>query len=490
MPIGAHPRFTFFVQFVFFSQYTYTMETSGGLDLGSVVVGLTLGIGLTYLWFRNHISSGDLQGKYILLTDHHVVAQQLSGLREQHQELLSCEKSLRGEVGRYKEDFKRLHEDIHQHRTSFERERSEHAATRDALTRVNSKYESVTQRLEQQKLDFEKLHQHARDEFANLSHRLLKQSSGELREVHGEALKHLLDPVKLKLQEFHLSVERKFSDEGKDKAALRTQIEQLTTLNQDLSREARQLTQALKGDSKKQGDWGELQLERLLEAAGLHAGTHFDTQSNFKNEAGENQRPDCIIKLPGDRCLVVDAKVSLTAYERYCASESDEDGKLHLGLHIKSMREHIKGLSAKRYQEIYQINTPDYVLMFVPLEPAFIAAVRERNELFTDALNAKIVLVCPSTLLATMRTVAYIWQQDNQRANAEEIAAIGAKLYDKFAGFVDDMEAIGSQLDKARHSYDSAMNKLSRSPKQSTTLLAQANQLRELGVSGKKVIGE
>ncbi len=154
------------------------------------------------------------------------------------------------------------------------------------------------------------------------------------------------------------------------------------------------------------------------------------------------------------------------------------------------MREHIKGLSAKRYQEIYQINTPDYVLMFVPLEPAFIAAVRERNELFTDALNAKIVLVCPSTLLATMRTVAYIWQQDNQRANAEEIAAIGAKLYDKFAGFVDDMEAIGSQLDKARHSYDSAMNKLSRSPKQSTTLLAQANQLRELGVSGKKVIGE
>ena len=360
-----------------------------------------------------------------------------------------------------------------------------HTAER-TVTACKVELQHSRQRLEEQLRHFEELRAQSREEFANVSSRLLRENGDALRAEHQRSLRTLLDPVRTKLTEFQQQVDHKFSEESKDKASLKAQIEQLTALNQSLSQEARQLTLALKGDNKMQGDWGELQLERLLEAAGLRANTHYSTQGSFRTPEGRQQRPDCIVHLPGERCIIVDSKVSLTAYERYCATDDEREAGVALGAHVTSIRQHIRGLSAKRYPELYQINCPDYVLMFVPLEPAFIAAVRERPQLFTEALEAKVVLVSPSTLLATMRTVAYIWQQDDQRENAQKIAEVGRKLYDKFVGFVEDMDGVGVQLDRARDTYAQAMNKLSRSPKRGTTLLARAQELKSLGVASAR----
>lgn len=357
---------------------------------------------------------------------------------------------------------------------------------RDEAATAQAELTHLEARLVAQQAEFERLRTQSRDEFANVSSQLLRRSGEALREDHARALRGLLDPVRVKLHEFQEQVDRKFADETRDKAALRAQIEQLTQLNQTLSGEAAALTAALKGDSKAQGDWGELQLEGLLEAAGLSAGVHFDTQATFRSEAGRQQRPDCIVRLPGERCLVVDSKVSLTAFERFCGSDTEADAQRELRAHVASLRAHVRQLGAKAYQKLGALACPDYVLLFVPVEPAFVAAAREAPTLFTEALSVNVVIVSPSTLLATLRTVAYIWRQDDQQTNAAEIAEVGRKLYDKFAGFVDDMNAVGEQLERARGSYDRAMDKLSRSPKRATTLVARAEELRRLGVPTTK----
>ncbi len=428
---------------------------------GTCLASAVLGALLVWIWKRGHASPASIAMLQADLAGANVQADQLSANLDES-----------------KQAQHKLEQQLVQARQQRE------AASNQALE-LTSELKHLRHQLNQQVDTFNLLREQTREEFANISSKLLTQNSEQLRAAHSRSLQTMLEPLRVKLHEFQEQVDRKFSDESKDKASLKTQIAHLTELNQDLSKEARQLTQALKGDSKVQGDWGELQLERLLEAAGLQSSTHFDTQTSFRNAQGQQQRPDCIVHLPQQRCIVVDSKVSLTAYERFCGSDNDP---MHLAEHVKSLRTHIKSLSAKRYQDLYQVNSPDYVLLFVPLEPAFIAAVRERPSLFTEALAANVVLVCPSTLLATMRTVAVIWQQEDQRENALKIAEVGKKLYEKFVGFVDDMNAVGQQLDRAKDSYDAAMNKLSRSPKQSTTLLARAQELTALGVASDKKI--
>jgi len=454
--------------------------------LGGLLIGLLIGALLVWLWVREWVSPQELQQAFIDRAQFDTLGLELSTAK---QGLKTLEAELAGanvQADLLAQQTETLQKDI-----SLAQEKIQHAqrAEQSALSikaTLQAELQHAQLRLDQQQSDFKRLHEQSREEFANLSTKLLQSSGTALREEHTRSLKTLLDPVRTKLLEFQEQVDRKFTEESKDKAALKVQIEHLTALNQDLSREAKQLTQALKGDSKTQGDWGELQLERLLEAAGLQAGTHFSTQGSFKNESGRQQRPDCLIHLPGERCLVVDSKVSLTAYERFCGSELEEDQARHLRDHVLSLRAHVKQLSAKRYHELYQINCPDYVLLFVPLEPAFILAAKQYPKLFTDALAANVVLVSPSTLLATMRTVSYIWQQEDQRENALQIAEVGRKLYDKFVGFVEDMNGIGQQLDRAQESYSKAMNKLSRSPKQATTLISHARELKALGVSTSK----
>jgi DNA recombination protein RmuC len=253
-----------------------------------------------------------------------------------------------------------------------------------------------------------------------------------------------------------------------------------------LSADASQLANALKGDSKMQGDWGEYRLEMLLERAGLTRDVHFETQQNFKDFDGKDKRPDFIIRLPEDKQLIIDSKVSLTAYEAYYNAENDKERNNYLKAHIASIRKHLKDLNSKKYEQLYQINTPDYLIMFVPIEPAFAVAVQEDSNLFLEALDKNIVLVTTSTLLATMRTVAYIWKQENQKSNVLEIAKQSGLLYDKFCLFVEDLQEIGKKLTHAQVAYEGAMNKLTESKKFGDTLVGRAERIKELGANASK----
>jgi DNA recombination protein RmuC len=257
-------------------------------------------------------------------------------------------------------------------------------------------------------------------------------------------------------------------------------------MNLQLSQDAHNLTNALKGQSKVQGDWGEFQLEVLLEKAGLQRGVHFIVQSSFRDDEGSLKRPDFIIHLPDDKHLIVDSKVSLTAFERYYNDPDTGQKDKHLKAHIDSIRAHVEDLSNKNYQSLSGIHSPDYLLMFIPLDAALTTATHADPKLFTDALDRNIVLVTSGSLLATMRTVSHLWRQEKQSKSVQEIARQSGLLYDKFVAFVEDLRSIGTRLDQARQSYDDAMNKLSSASRPGDTLIGKAERIRELGAKNTK----
>ena len=321
------------------------------------------------------------------------------------------------------------------------------------------------------------------EQFKNLANDILEEKSRRFTEQNQNELGALLEPLKLRLAEFQRKVEEAYVNEGKDRSALAEQVRQLMALNQTLSQEARQLTQALKGSSKTQGTWGELVLERVLEASGLRRGEEYEVQVAHTDGEGRRQQPDVVIRLPEGRHLVIDAKVSLNAYEAYVAAENDGERQGALKRHLDSVRSHLKGLSQKRYEQLYGVSSLDFVLLFVPIEPAFMLAVTHDKDLFMDAWQRNVLLVSPSTLLFVVRTVAHLWRQEQQNRNAQEIAKRGAELYDKLAAFVEDLVALGQRLDQARTEYDKAMNKLKDGR---GNLLRRAESLRELGVKPGK----
>lgn len=327
-------------------------------------------------------------------------------------------------------------------------------------------------------------------QFEHLASRLLEEKSQKFVETNRAALAHLLDPLRERIREFEQGVRQTYLDESKDRSALKLEIEYLRQLNQQLSDGATQLTNALKGNSKTQGDWGEFQLETLLERAGLEKGTHFETQASFKDQDGAQKRPDFIIRLPDGKCLIVDSKVSLKAYERFFNAETEADRKKYLKDHVDSVRGHVRDLSRKQYERLYQIDTPDYLLLFVPVEGALSAALQADPNLYLDAMDRNIVIVTSATLIATMRTVAYIWKQDKQQQSVQEIAKQSGLLYDKFVGFVEDMQRIGEKLDDAQGAYAAAMNKLKTSKKYGDTLIGRAKRIKELGADASKSLPE
>lgn len=340
--------------------------------------------------------------------------------------------------------------------------------------------------LNTQKSESEQLHLRFKDEFENLANRLLEEKSQRFTEQNARHLHQTLTPLREKIREFEENIERKFLEETREKSSLKKEIEQLRDLNQQLSRDAHNLTSALKGQSKVQGDWGELQLEVLLEKAGLQKGAHFLTQTTLRDDDGAAKRPDFIIQLPENRQLIIDAKVSLTAFERYYNEDDPGRREQHLRAHIGSIRNHVQELSSKNYQLLYQINTPDYLLLFIPLESALTVAAQADPKLFTDALERNIVLVTNTSLVATMRTVAHLWKQEKQTRSVQEIARQSGLLYDKFVGFVEDLRAIGTRLDSARTAYDEAMLKLVNGARPGDTLVGRAEKIRELGAKASK----
>ena len=320
-------------------------------------------------------------------------------------------------------------------------------------------------------------------QFKNLANEILEDKSKRFTEQNVANLDALLKPLQTKLSEFKEQVNASYGNEARERFALKSEIERLANLNLRMSDETRSLTQALKGDSKVQGNWGELVLESILESSGLRKGEEYLVQDSHTQTDGSRLQPDVVVKLPEGRSLVVDSKVSITAYSRHAEATDPVIAEQELAAHIQSLRQHIQGLSSKNYSSLYGIGSVDFVLMFVPIEPAFLLALKTAPNLYQEALAKNIVLVCPSTLMATLRTVAHLWRQDSQNRNALEIAKQCGTLYDKFVGFVDDLEKLGQRLDQAQTSYHDAFNKL-KSGK--GNLIRTAEKVRELGVKPSK----
>ncbi|MCL3779768.1 DNA recombination protein RmuC [Prolixibacteraceae bacterium JC049] len=351
------------------------------------------------------------------------------------------------------------------------------------ITRLETEQKGWQEKLHQQEKELKRLQEQLTTQFENIAQRILKENSQELSATNQQKLKEVLSPLKEKITTFEKRVEETYEKSLKDQTDLKAELKKLGDMNLQIGQEARNLTRALKGDVKKQGNWGEMILERILEQSGLTEGREFKREQVDSNSAGSNIRPDVVIHLPDNKHIIIDSKVSLVAYERWVAAESVEEKQQAIKEHLLSMRTHIKELGKKHYQTAGKLNTPDFVLLFIPIESSFGAAIEADKDLFSFAWEQKVVLVSPSTLLATLRTIASIWQQENQTKNAIEIARQGGALYDKFVLFVKDLEKIGSNIDTLRKSYDSAFNKLSIG---TGNLMRRSEKLRELGAKVSK----
>ncbi len=322
-------------------------------------------------------------------------------------------------------------------------------------------------------------------QFSKLANDIFEQRSKVHAEQNRLQLDTILKPFKEQVDAFGKKIEDNYITETKERHLLKDQIVQLRSLNERLSDDANNLTKALKGENKTQGNWGELILERILESSGLREGHEYETQGSYKDEQGKMYRPDVLVHLPDEKDIVIDSKVSLVAYEHYIKAEDEIEKANALKQHIASIRAHIKGLSDKKYEDLVGVKSLDFVLLFMPIEGAYMLALENDANFFQEAIKENIMVVGPSTLLVTLRTIEYIWRNERQEQNAQEIAQKGADLYDKFVGFVEDMEKIGGQISRTQESYDSAMNKLSTGK---GNLIKRTEDMKKLGIKTKKKI--
>ena len=362
-----------------------------------------------------------------------------------------------------------------------ERDRNEHLNTR--IARAEVEYKNLQEKLDTQKAEIEDLQKKFTTEFENIAIKILKQNSQEFTLANQKNIGEILNPLKEKIQIFEKKVDDTYQKGLRDQTDLKAELKKLYELNFKISEEANNLTKALKSDTKKQGNWGEIILERVLERSGLVKGQEYETQTTVRNEEGEFIRPDVVVKLPDNKHIIIDSKVSLIAYEAYINQENDEKKETALKHHVESIKNHIKGLSEKNYQNATLFDSPDFVLLFMPIESAFSTAIQADINLFNYAWEKKIVIVSPTTLLATLRTVASIWKHEKQTQNALEIARQGGALYDKFFGFLTDMENLGNQINKVQKSYDDAQNKLVDGR---GNLITQVEKLKKLGAKASK----
>ena len=323
------------------------------------------------------------------------------------------------------------------------------------------------------------------DQFRALAAEIMDEKSKKFVELNQASVTQLLTPLQEALTGFRQKVEEVYVNESKDRSALGEKLKILTELNGTLREETNSLTKALKGDAKAQGNWGEVILDRLLESAGLMEGEHYKTQESHRDDEGDRVIPDVVLYLPNERQMVVDSKVTLTGYSEFASATTDDAREAALKAHLEAVRRHVKGLSEKNYQNLYALKSPDFVVLFMPLEGAFMAAVTRDADLFQYAWKRNVLLVSPSTLLFVVRTIAHMWRQEEQKRNVQEIARRGAALYDKFVGFASDLGKVGDHLTRARESYDEARKKLSEG---SGNLVRQAEMLRNLGVRPSKTM--
>ena len=354
------------------------------------------------------------------------------------------------------------------------------------LTARNVAFENLETRMNEKSAELEKLQEKFTKDFEIVASKILEEKTSKFTLQNQESLDKILKPFQEKIQNFEKKVESTQKDNIERSTALREQIKGLTALNEQMSKEANNLTKALKGDSKMQGNWGELVLERVLEKSGLEKDREYFVQQSFKTETGATILPDVVIHLPDNKRMVIDSKVSLTAYEHFVNEEDEQRKEQALKEHINSLKRHISQLSEKNYQDIYKMESPDFVLLFVPIEPAFAVAVNTDNFLYNQAFEKNIVIVTPATLLATLRTIDSMWNNEKQQQNAVEIATQAGRLYDQFVNLTDDLIKVGNQLRTVQGSYDGTMKKLTGQG----NLIKKVESLKKLGIKQKKHLND
>jgi DNA recombination protein RmuC len=391
--------------------------------------------------------------------------------------------SLKIEAGRLTERIKLFEIDKTSLQSDLKNEREKSEKLTYENSSLKSDYSNLQQKLTEQKEELNTLQEKFTKEFENLANRIFDDKTKRFSEQSKANLQEILNPLKERITEFQSKVEETNKESIRGNASLREQLSMLKDMNQQITQEAKNLTEALKGQSKTQGNWGEFILESILEKSGLVKGREYVVQESLTAESGKRFQPDVIIKLPENKSIVIDSKVSLVAYEKFISSEDEHQKELALREHINSIRTHIKNLNSKNYQNLYQLESLDFVLMFMPVEPAFALAVQNDQTIFNDAFEMNIVIVSPSTLLATLRTISSIWRQEKQNRNAMEIAKQSGDMLDKFTAFVEDLLTVGKGLISAKDNYDKAMNKLTDGR---GNLISRVERIKELGAKTSK----
>lgn len=399
----------------------------------------------------------------------------------------SNEGDLQNKLQLSEERYSMIAQELTEVKPELSTERNKSLSLSNQLTKVETEHKNLQAKLEDQKAELEKLNERFAHEFKNLANEIFEEKSKKFTEQNKTNIHDLLNPLKEKIGEFQKKVEDTNKEGAERNASLVTQIKHLSDLNKQITKEAENLTKALKGDSKAQGNWGEVILERILEKSGLEKGREYETQVSETGDDGKRYQPDVVIRLPDSKHVIVDSKVSLTAYERFVNEENEADKLVQLKLHINSIKAHVKGLSEKSYQNLYGLDGLDFVLLFIPIEPAFTLAVQHDQDLFNDAYSRNIVIVSPTTLIATLRTIASIWKQEYQNKNAIEIARQSGALYDKFQSFTEDLISIGKHLNGTQKAYQESMKKLSEG---SGNLVKRAESLKKLGAKASKKMDE
>ncbi|WP_178988921.1 DNA recombination protein RmuC [Winogradskyella schleiferi] len=386
----------------------------------------------------------------------------------------------------FNQSLNELKENISKIETEREAIRREKDLLNSELSRRNSEYENLEKANLKRDEELAQQQEQLRKDFELMASKILDEKSEKFTLQNKENIKNILNPLEEKIKTFEKKVEDTQKESISMHSALKEQLLGLKDLNQQMALEATNLTRALKGDSKTQGNWGELVLERVLEKSGLEKDREYFVQQNFQREDGSRVMPDVVLHLPDSKKMIIDAKVSLTAYEQFVNAE-EEQRPLFLKAHVNSIKKHVDQLSAKNYQDLYDIESPDFVLMFIPIEPAFAVAINEDNSLYNKAFEQNIVIVTPSTLLATLRTIDSMWNNEKQQQNALEIAKQAGALYDKFEGLVTDLTGVGKKIDAAKSDYSAAMNKLVDGK---GNLISRVEKIKKMGAKAKKALPE
>ncbi|WP_338840510.1 DNA recombination protein RmuC [Flavobacterium ginsenosidimutans] len=417
------------------------------------------------------------------------VGRMLSGSKSQSEKAIAEERlhALNSQLQMQKEQFENeknnFQKQLQLHISEKENIRTEKDSLAIQLSKKEVDFENLWERHKEQKSEINELQEKFTKEFENLANKILEEKSAKFTEQNSENMKNILVPLQDKIHIFEQKVDQTHKESIDYHAALRQQIIGLSEMNAQMSKETLNLTKALKGDSKMQGNWGELVLERVLEKSGLEKGREYEVQQSFTNAEGNRVFPDVIINLPDGKKMIVDSKVSLSAYEKWVNEESELLKTEFLKEHVISIKRHIEQLGSKNYHDLYQMESPDFVLLFIPMEPAFAIALNEDPTLYTKAFDRNIVIVTPSTLLATLRTIDSMWTNQKQQENALEIARQAGALYDKFEGFVSDLVRIGNKIKDTKTEYESAMNKLVDGK---GNLISSVERLKKMGAKAKK----